>query len=296
MTKRYSLLHPAVFKLDGGAMFGIIPKPLWSKLIPADDANRIQLSLRVMLIQTKNRNIIVDTGIGDYHGEKFDDRFAVIGPKNPLCESLLKNCQLKAEDITDLIVTHLHFDHVGGLGTEQGEHKIIFPNAILHVHRQHYDYALSPTLRDMGSFHSQYFKPLIEKADEEGKVHWIYKEEGLILDDGGDQLFFKCSHGHTPYLMHPYDEKFIYMADLVPTSAHIPVPWVMGYDIAPGQTTVDKVNFYQFIQARNLTMIFEHDMRIWGAKVRQKSVTDFEPETTYSVTELDPAKPEIIFG
>jgi glyoxylase-like metal-dependent hydrolase (beta-lactamase superfamily II) len=296
MTKRYSLLHPAVFKLDGGAMFGIIPKPLWSKFIPADDLNRIQLSLRVMLIQTKSRNILIDTGIGDYHGEKFDSRFGVVGPNNPLCESLLLNSQLRPEDITDLIVTHLHFDHIGGLGTQQGEHIILFPKAILHIHRQHYDYALHPTLRDSGSFHSQYFQPLIERAHKEGKVHWISGEEGLLLEDGEEKLFFKCSHGHTPYLMHPYDEKFIYMADLVPTSAHIPVPWVMGYDIAPGQTTVDKVKFYQFIEAKNLTMIFEHDMKIWGAKVRQKSTTDFEPEITYSVTELDPRRSEIIFG
>src|SRR5262245_15690564 len=116
MTKKYFILHPAVFKLDGGAMFGIIPKPLWSKQIPADELNRIQMSLRVMLIQTKTKNILVDTGIGDYHGEKFDDRFGVVGPKNPLIEKLEKQFNLKPENITDLIITHLHFDHVGGLG------------------------------------------------------------------------------------------------------------------------------------------------------------------------------------
>lgn len=295
MTKRYAILHPAVFKLDGGAMFGIIPKPLWSKHIPADELNRIQLSLRVMLIQTKNRNILVDTGIGDYHGEKFDDRFGVIGPKNPLIESLKKNMNLGPEDITDLVVTHLHFDHVGGLGIQEKEHVSVFPNATLHIHRQHYDYALNPTLRDTGSFHSQYFRPLIEKADANGKVHWLEGEDGLILDDEGDKLYFKCSHGHTPYLVHPYDEKFIYMADLVPTSVHIPIPWVMGYDIAPGRTTVDKVQFYEFILKNNLTMIFEHDIKVWGAKVKKKSETDFEAEITFPVTSLDPEKPEIIF-
>jgi glyoxylase-like metal-dependent hydrolase (beta-lactamase superfamily II) len=295
MTKRYAILHPAVFKLDGGAMFGIIPKPLWSKHIPADESNRIQMSLRVMLIQTKNKNILVDTGIGDYHGDKFDDRFGVVGPKNPLIESLQKNWNLKAEDITDLIVTHLHFDHVGGLGHDDNHHVSIFPNATLHVHRQHYDYSLNPTLRDTGSFHSQYFKPLIEKATALGQIHWLSGEEGLILDDEGDKIFFKCSHGHTPFLVHPYDEKFIYMADLVPTSVHIPVPWVMGYDISPGRTTVDKVNFYNFIIQKNLTMIFEHDIKIWGAKIKKKSETDFEAETTYPVTSLDPLRPEIIF-
>lgn len=276
-------------------MFGIIPKPLWSKQIPADELNRIQLSLRVMLIQTKNKNILVDTGIGDYHGEKFDDRFGVVGPKNPLIETLEKNFNLKPSDITDLIVSHLHFDHVGGLGHDEQEHMTLFTNATLHIHRQHYDYALNPTMRDTGSFHSQYFKPLVEKADKAGLVHWLTGEEGLILNDGGDEIKFRCSHGHTPWLVHPYDDKFIYMADLVPTSAHIPVPWVMGYDISPGRTTIDKVDFYKFIIKNNLTMIFEHDMNVWGAKVKQKNEMDFEAAEKFPVTSIDPLKPELSF-
>lgn len=291
--KKYFILHPAVFKLDGGAMFGIIPKPLWSKKIPADELNRIQLSLRVMLIQTKNRNILIDTGIGDYHGSKFDDRFGVVGIKNPLIETLQKNFQLSPGDITDLIVSHLHFDHVGGLGSDSEKHAILFPNAMLHLQRQHYDYALQPTMRDTGSFHAEYFKPLIETAAKAGKVHWVEGTEGTILEDEGDKIFFKCSHGHTPWLMHAYDEKFIYMADLVPTSAHIPIPWVMGYDINPGQTTIDKVNFYRFILEKNLTMIFEHDMNIWGAKIKKKGESDFEASATYPVTSIDPQKPEL---
>lgn len=295
MSKKYFILHPSVFKLDGGAMFGIIPKPLWSKAIPADELNRIQLSLRVMLIQTKNKNILVDTGIGDYHGDKFDDRFGVLGPKNPLIETLEKNFNLKPENITDLIVSHLHFDHVGGLGHDDQNHQSVFPNATLHIHRQHYDYALNPTLRDTGSFHSQYFKPLVEKADKLGKVHWLSGEEGLIINDAGDEINFKCSHGHTPWLVHPYDDKFIYMADLVPTSAHISVPWVMGYDINPGRTTIDKVSFYKFIIQNNLTMIFEHDMNVWGAKIKQKNESDFEATEKFSVTSIDPQKPELSF-
>ncbi len=267
MTKKYSVLHPAVFKLDGGAMFGIIPKPLWSKAIPADELNRIQLSLRVMLIQTQNKNILVDTGVGDYHGDKFDSRFGVQGIKNPLAELLKDKYGLNPEDITDLIITHLHFDHVGGLGHEEGNHQIVFPKATLHIHRDHYEYSLHPTVRDAGSFHTQFFKPLIDAADKNGKVHWVSGKEGEILRDGEDIIRFRTSDGHTPHLLHPYDEKFIYMADLVPTSHHIPLPWVMGYDIAPGQTTLDKKEFYDFIVKNNLTMVFEHDMEFWGAKI-----------------------------
>lgn len=287
--KKYSVLHPAVFKLDGGAMFGIIPKPLWSKAIPADEQNRILMSLRVMLIQTGNRNILVDTGIGDYHGDKFDDRFGVKGEKNPLIEILRKNYGLSPGDITDLIVTHLHFDHVGGLGSGESEaHEIIFPRAVLHVHKKHFEYALKPTARDAGSFHSQYFRPLIETADKAGRVHWVDGEGGEILRDGQDVLNFRCSQGHTPWLLHPYDEKFIYMADLVPTSHHVSIPWVMGYDIAPGRTTIDKKDFYEFIIQKNLTLIFEHDLKFWGAKVKAKGHGDYEVAERFTVISTDP--------
>lgn len=295
MTKKYFILHPAVFKLDGGAMFGIIPKPLWSKFIPADELNRIQLSLRVMLIQTQHRNILIDTGIGDYHGPKFDERFGVEGTKNPLLEALKNHLGLDEADITDLIVSHLHFDHVGGLGHEAEGHRPVFPNAHLHIHRQHYDYALNPTLRDAGSFHAEYFKPLIEKAQQEGKVHWLEGETGEVLADQDEKIYFRCSHGHTPFLVHPYDENFIYMADLVPTSAHIPIPWVMGYDIAPGQTTIDKKNFYDFIIENGLRMVFEHDMKIWGATLKKKGEKDYESDQVYPTTSIDPLKPEVVF-
>lgn len=294
--KKYFVLHPAVFKLDGGAMFGIIPKPLWSRAIPADEQNRILLSLRVMLIQTKNKNILIDTGIGDYHGDKFEDRFGVQGESNPLIQTLKKNHGLGPEDITDLIVSHLHFDHIGGLGSSGEKHQILFSNATLHINRQHYEYSLNPTPRDTGSFHGQYFKPLIESASANQKIHWIDGEEGEILRDGEDVIRFRCSHGHTPYLMHAYDENFIYMADLVPTSHHISLPWVMGYDISPGQTTKDKASFYEFIIKENLTMIFEHDMEVWGAKVQANSRHDFEASKKYLATSLSAPKSELVFG
>ncbi len=278
------MLHPAVFKLDGGAMFGIIPKPLWSKQIPADDQNRIEMSLRVMLIQTENKNILIDTGIGDYHGDKFDDRFGVKGEKNPLITLLKKTHGLQPEDITDLIVSHLHFDHIGGLGGDEHSQRILFPKATLHIHKDHYEYALHPTVRDAGSFHTQYFKPLIDEAQKAGRIHWVEGKEGEILRDGEDVLKFKCSFGHTPYLMHAYDDRFIYMADLVPTSAHIPLPWVMGYDIAPGQTTIDKKEFYDLILEKDLTLVFEHDLKFWGAKISPNAKGDFEAKEKFTAS------------
>lgn len=262
---KYFALHPATFKLDGGAMFGIIPKPLWEKQIPADELNRIHLSLRVLCIQTEKRVILIDTGIGDYHDGKFSQRFAITGSSDPLLNVLKQEMNLHPEDVTDLVVTHLHFDHVGGLGNTSGD--FIFPKAQLHLHKAHYDYSLNPTQRDTGSFQTQYSHPVIQKLEQQQRVTWHHGETGTVLKDGGYALNFKCSHGHTPWLLHPYDDKMIYMADLVPTAAHVPIPWVMGYDIAPGRTTQDKEEFYGFITQKNLALIFEHDIKRWGARI-----------------------------
>ena len=288
MTK-YFALHPATFKLDGGAMFGIIPKPLWEKQIPADELNRIHLSLRVLCIKTENRVILIDTGIGDYHDPKFLQRFAVTGDSDPLLKTLKEELSIEPSQVTDLVVSHLHFDHIGGLSHEPG--KFLFPRARMHVHKSHYEYSLQPTARDTGSFQKEFFAPVIEELARAGRVVWHEGERGLILEDGSYQLNFRCSHGHTPWLMHPYDSKVIYMADLVPTSAHVPIAWVMGYDIAPGQTTKDKDLFYRMIEDKALTMIFEHDMNYWGANITTKGkhgveITKCHAASTARVLEL----------
>lgn len=273
-NKKYFFIEPASFKLDGGAMFGIIPKPLWNKVHPADEQNRILLSLRLLLIQDGKRNILIDTGIGDYHGKKFDERFAVVSESSPLVRAL-KKIGVKPEDITDLIISHLHFDHVGGIGSLDGDKFIpVMPNATLHLHKNHYEYALHPTERDAGSFHSQDFLPIIEFYKNANQLHWISGMEGEILPG----LHFKCSMGHTPFLMHPYDEKYIYLADLIPTANHISIPWVMGYDIDPGQSTKDKRNFLQFIADKKLEIVFEHDPVRASAKIKYNAKGEFEIE------------------
>ena len=262
---KLTLLHPATFKLDGGAMFGIIPKPLWERKIFPDEKNRILMSLRVLLIETENRKILVDTGIGDYHNEKFNQQFAIQGEKDPLAELLSKELKIKSEEITDVIITHLHFDHVGGLGGRDGK-TLVFPNARIHLHRDHYEYSLQPTPRDKGSFQSEYFRGVLEKYQEKNQVNFLEGDEGgVILEDGAESIRYKVSFGHTPYMVHPIVNNYIYMADLVPMAHHIRIPWVMGYDIAPGLTTQYKEKFYQYILDHKLTMIFEHDLETWGA-------------------------------
>ena len=270
-SKKYFSIEPARFKLDGGAMFGIIPKPLWSKVHPADEMNRIELALRLILIQTAEKNILIDTGIGDYHGEKWDSRFGVVGGSSPL-ELALAEIHLRPDDITDLIISHLHFDHVGGIGKlVNGVMEPVLKNATIHLHQKHFDYSKNPTDRDAGSFQIEYFLPVIKWYQDHNLVHFVDGMEGEILHG----IKFKCSMGHTPYLLHAYDEKMIYMADLIPTSNHVSIPWVMGYDISPGITTIDKKHFLQFINDHQLTMIFEHDPLFFGSTIKKSEKNDY---------------------
>lgn len=277
--KKVHLLHPATFKLDGGAMFGIIPKPLWEKKIKPDEQNRILMSLRIMLIQTDDKNILIDTGVGDYHSDKFNHQFEIESELNPIAEILKVNFEITAEEITDIVLTHLHFDHVGGLGTGE-KNEAVFKNATLHIHQDHYDYALNSTPRDSGSFQKHFFQPLIEDYDKRKKVKWLNGESGEIIKEAN--LCYKSSFGHTPHMIHPYDEKFIYMADLVPMAHHIRVPWVMGYDIEPGVTCEFKEKFYDFITENNLTMIFEHDIASWGGTVKKDEKKGYLPNDVLS--------------
>ena len=262
------LLHPATFRLDGGAMFGIIPKPLWERKIQPDELNRIPMSLRCVLIKTKSKNIIIDTGIGDYHDEKFQKNFDIQTEDSPL-EQALKEANLTADQITDVILTHLHFDHVGGLTKKvNGEIKTVFENATLHMHEKHFEYSQNATLRDGGSFHTHTFVPVINEAIKNNKVNFLNEEEGVILTDENEKVEYKISFGHTPYMVHPIFNGHIYMADLVPMSHHVHVPWVMGYDIETAVTTEYKQKFYERITKEDLTMIFEHDIPTWGGKLK----------------------------
>ena len=270
--KQYFCIEPSRFRLDGGAMFGIIPRPLWQKVAPPDEMNRIDLALRLLLIKDPEREkvILVDTGIGDYHGKVFDKRFDVRGETSPLSKSL-SEIGLAPDDITDLIISHLHFDHAGGMAIKNDDSFTpLFKNAKYHIHRKHYEYALNPTPRDTGSFHSNVFGPLIEALDGQGKVHWLDGDSGNIVGD----INFKVSHGHTPWLIHPFDDKIIYLTDLIPTSNHVRVPWVMGYDISPGVTASEKSVVLSEIEAKNLTVMYEHDPKFWGSKIA-KEKNDF---------------------
>ncbi len=288
---KYSIIEPARFRLDGGAMFGIIPKPLWNKIAPADQQNRIDLALRLWMIETEEHLVLVDTGIGDYHGEKFDLRFDVRGEKSPLAQALEKLGK-SCDQITDLVISHLHFDHVGGIGELiDGQMVPTFQKARCHVHKAHYDYAHNPTERDVGSFQPHYFDPILDHYQNHGQLFFHEGDEGILFElSPSHSLKFKVSHGHTPYLMHPYDHQYLYLADLIPTSHHIPIPWVMGYDINPGLTTQDKRHFLNFIKEKNLKVIFEHDPQYWGSTI------DINQKGHFTNSELFKAKDSLAYS
>ncbi len=287
MKPVYHSVYPSFIKLDGGAMFGIIPKPLWQKKIPADEMNRIEMNCRIFYIEIDNRHILIDLGTGDYHDEKFRGRFGLDRVTHPVGESFQEYKQISPDQITDIVLTHLHFDHVGGLGTNDGQ-TLLYPNATLHLHKKHYEYALNPTPKDRGSFHHQYFKPLIDQLIEKKHVNWLEGEElGTALKtESGYELKFKISHGHTPYQVLPFDESIIYMGDLVPTSHHLHLPWVMGYDMKPGVSSLEKIATYDFIIENNLIMVFDHDKDFWGGKIEKLK------EEKYQFTKLYRAESE----
>lgn len=262
---KYNLrfIQTGLFALDGGAMFGIIPKPLWEKSNPPDEKNRIKLGAKSILLESDSRKILVDTGIGSNWDEKFLKIYDVQFHNNNLFDELSK-LNIKPDEITDVILTHLHFDHTGGSVIEQNGKMIpAFPNAEYHVQKEHFDWALNPSDRDRGSFIKNRFVPLAE----EGVLKFINDK---YFDD---EIEFIKVYGHTigMQLIKIFDSSntILYCADLVPTSSHVPVPYVMGYDIQPLNTVKEKNELFPMAVEEEWKLIFEHDPKILAATINK---------------------------
>lgn len=251
------------FGLDGGAMFGIIPKPLWEKKAPADEMNRIEMVTRSMLLVSNNRKILIDTGNGTKWAEKFKQIYRIDTSRYNMVNSL-KNLGFSAEDITDVICTHLHFDHVGG-NTEYVNGKIAptFPNAKYWMPKENWDLANSPSEKDQGSFMELDWKVLAEN----GMINLVSGKEPFL--PGIDLVM---SYGHTTGQMHPVisdgTNTIMYCGDLIPMAAHIPLPWVMAYDIMPVKTVEEKRNLLPKVVDENWMLFFEHDPLIRACTVQ----------------------------
>lgn len=253
------------FKLDGGAMFGIVPKTLWEKLNPSDDKNRIELALRTLLIINEHRKILVDTGMGKKWEQKYIEIYGIDHSRYTL-ESSLAKVGLKVDDITDVIITHLHFDHAGGATMLENDGTIrpTFKNATYYVQKRNIELAMNPNEKDRASYLPENFIPLIEFNQIEivdGEFE-IFEGIEIIVSDGhtfGQQLV-KVSDGKTTLL---------YCGDLIPTSSHIPIPYVMAYDLQPLVTMEEKKKLLKKAVDENWILFFEHDPYVDCATVKQ---------------------------
>jgi glyoxylase-like metal-dependent hydrolase (beta-lactamase superfamily II) len=253
-------LETGNFKLDGGAMFGVVPKALWSRTNPADGNNMCTWAMRCMLIEDGNRLILIDTGIGDKQDEKFFSHYYLHGDYT-LAKSLRK-LGFHEGDITDVVLTHLHFDHCGGGVKWKDAHRssleLVFPNAHYWSNEQHWEWAVNPNKREKASFLKENILPI----KESGQLNFIQRtgNRGVGFHDNISFLFVD---GHTESQMIPIidyqGKKIVFMADLLPSVGHIPIPYVMGYDTRPLLTLDEKEQFFKEAIDNNYILFFEHD-------------------------------------
>ena len=246
-------IETGLFKLDGGAMFGVVPKPLWERTNPADENNRIEMAARSLLIEDGNRLILIDTGLGNKQSEKFFSHYALWGEYN--LSSSLEKAGFHQDDITDIVFTHLHFDHCGGaiVRNKKGFYEPAFKNARFWSHKDHWQWATAPNVREKASFLPENILPL----EESGQLNLL---DGSSTPLGFDVLLMD---GHTEKQMLPkiqYKGKtIVFVADLIPTAGHLPIPYIMGYDTRPLLSLEEKARFLEEAVSNDYLLFMEHD-------------------------------------
>lgn len=248
------------FKLDGGAMFGVVPKTIWNKTNPADENNLIDIAARCLLIEDGNRLILIDTGMGNKQSEKFFSYYSLWG-SHSIDKSLAKY-GFHRDDITDVFMTHLHFDHCGGSvqwNSNKTGYEIAFKNAKYWTNENHWEWATKPNPREKASFLHENIIPI----QESGKLHFIQKPVSDFLEKSELGLGVLFVNGHTEKMMIPHvyfkGKTICFMADLLPTAGHIPLPYVMGYDTRPLITLTEKEKFLNTAAENNFYLFLEHD-------------------------------------
>jgi glyoxylase-like metal-dependent hydrolase (beta-lactamase superfamily II) len=252
------VIHSGNFKLDGGAMFGVVPKSIWQNLNPADDNNMCNWAMRCLLVEDGNRLFLIDTGIGQKQSDKFFGYYYLNGDYS--LEKSLNKAGVKFGDITDVILTHLHFDHCGGASkwnTRREGYEPTFPNAIYWSQQEHWQHALNPNVREKPSFLKENILPI----QESGQLKFVGEDLKIT-----ENISVILANGHTEKMMCPKikmgDKTLVYMADMIPSAAHIPVNYVMGYDIRPLQVMEEKAIFLNEAADNNYILFFEHDNAI----------------------------------
>ncbi len=248
------------FKLDGGAMFGVVPKTIWNKTNPADENNLIDIAARCLLIEDGNRLILIDTGMGNKQSEKFFGYYSLWG-SHSLDKSLLKY-GFHRDNITDVFMSHLHFDHCGGCvnwNSNKTGYDVAFKNAKFWTNENHWNWATKPNAREKASFLTENIMPMFES----GQLNFIENPEAFfgISKEMNFGIFYV--DGHTEKMMLPkiqfQDKTIVFCADLIPTAGHLPLPYVMGYDTRPLLTLPEKASFLNEASQNNYYLFLEHD-------------------------------------
>ena len=249
------------FKLDGGAMFGVVPKVIWQRTNPADSNNLIDMSMRTMLIEDGNRLILIDTGTGNKQSDKFFSYYYPFGDFS--IDTSLAKYGFHRDDITDVFLTHLHFDHCGGViqwNKDKTGYEPAFKNAKFWSNKNHWKWATEPNIREKASFLKENINPI----EASGQLNFVNIPSGDFAQNtelGFDVLF---ADGHTEKQMIPHiqykNKTIVFMADLLPTVGHIPLPYVMGYDTRPLLTMDEKAKFLNKAADHNFFLFLEHDV------------------------------------
>lgn len=249
-------IHISNFKIDGGAMFGVVPKMLWERKLKADENNLCNWSLRSLLVKTGDHLILIDTGYGDKQSEKYFSHVYLNGGDG--LEGAIKKAGFTLDEITDVVHTHLHADHCGG-GVKRKQdgsvYELVFKNATYWIGKDQWEWAMNPNPQEGSSFLEENLLPI----SESGRLQFI-DEEGELFPDFHVRLYYGHTKGQVVPIINYHGKKIVFAADLIPSAHHVPLLWNMAYDIEPMKTLEEKDNFLQEALKENYTLFFQHDV------------------------------------
>ena len=276
---KINVIESGKFKLDGGAMMGSVPKVLWNKTNPSDELNRIDLAMRCLLLDNGKEKILIETGIGNKNSSKFVEMFCIEQSTFPLKDEL-KSFGYELEDITHVILTHLHFDHAGG-ATYSADDKILptFPNAKYIISKSNWEAALNPNPKDRASYLHENFVPL----KEFGQLILVDDDEEFLEGISG-LAFYGHTTGQQLIKITVENESLVFCSDLIPLKSHLKIPWIMGYDLNAMKTLEEKSTFLTEAAEKNWLLFFYHDPKTIAVKIK-KSEKYFDIIEEYLVNE-----------